>query len=524
MKRIFALGLALSLPLAATPAMANVTSLSYDARALGLGGSYSAWGNQDINSPLGNPALLPRQRGFIFLGPNIGLNLGNNAVGVSEVQGLLDYSSYLTSYMAYSANGGEQPTAVPFPNILDKADGLRLFAGTQVGIAGIKIGNLGLRTYGRAGAEAVIQAPELFKVLQNFDTTDRTVASELQKLNENLSSNSPDFNAAVKAVTDIKAHINSPQGFGPLMKDPNNASDTGERNITLSVNEQAYTTTGLTYAQQIGNFGLPGKLTAGATVKLFNSLSGLPGFPQALPDTTFKTSSGTPVPLGVPGKLEMKTIMKIAQPLSDMNAALDSFGSDPINNAAGLSAAADKFQQDMKDPSRITTEYTSYAAGAMGTGVDLGMTLEVNKALTIGAAVTNAAVFWPGTKSVFTGGYDGKAFNLTQQGATENINFTDTEPMGVQVGAAYATFIPGLMVAADVQQNFDGYGPSLQIGAEESIFNFLMLRAGGRFGGRYSFVGGGVGLNLWLTRLDLAGAVDTAGRGANVAASWSLGF
>ncbi len=517
MKRVLALGLALSLPLAALPAQANVTSMSYDARALSLGGSFSAWGNQDINSPLGNPALLSRQRGTFFLGPNLGLSLGNNAVGATEIQGLIDYGQYLSAYQA-AANGGEVPAPVEFPKILPD-DGLKLFAGTQVGLIGLKIGNLGIRSYARGGVEAQISAPEIFTVLQNFDTTDRTIATELQQLNANLSSNSPDFNAAVTAVTNIKTHLNSEKGFGPLMKDPNDASDNGERKVTLAVNEQAYVTTGVTYAQQIGNFGLPGKLTAGATVKLFNGIGTM-----GLPGNTIQTSNNQPVPLGVPGRLEMTTKMKIADPLGKMNKALDEFAADPINNASALSSTADEFSAAMKDPSMITTEYTSYAAGSMGTGLDLGLTLAVNDALTVGGAVTNAVVVWPGTKTVYSGGYTGSGFQLNQQGGTENINFTDTEPMGLQVGAAYATPIPGLMLAADVQQHFDGYGPSLQVGAEESIFNILMLRAGGRFGGRYSFVGGGVGLNLWLTRVDLAAAVDTAGRGANVAASWTLGF
>lgn len=516
MKRFLALGLALSLPLAAMPAHANVTSMSYDARALSLGGSFSAWGNQDINSPLGNPALLSYQRGTFFFGPNLGLNLGNNAVGTTEIQGLIDYGQYITAYQA-AANGGEVPTPVPFPNVLPE-DGLKLFAGTQVGLIGLKIGNLGLRSYARAGVEGQISAPEIFTVMRNFDTTDRTIANELKQLNANLSSNSPDFNAAVTAVGNIKAHINSPEGFGPLMS--KGAGDSGERNVTVAVNEQAYVTTGVTYAQPISNFGfLPGKVTAGATVKLFNGIGTM-----GIPGDTFKTANNQPVPLGVPGRIEMKTKMNIAQPLSDMNAALDEFGADPINNASKLSDAADKFSKDMSADGRFSTEYTSYAAGAMGTGLDLGLTLAVNDALTVGGAVTNAVVLWPGTKSTYKGGFNGSSFELQQDGGTENINFTDTEPLGLQVGAAYATPIPGLTVAADVQQSFDGYGPSLQVGAEENIFNFLMLRAGGRFGGRYSFVGGGVGLNLWLTRVDLAAAVDTAGRGANVAASWSLGF
>ncbi|MNK65368.1 hypothetical protein D3C87_846610 [compost metagenome] len=516
MKRFLALGLALSLPLAAMPAHANVTSMSYDARALSLGGSFSAWGNQDINSPLGNPALLSRQRGTFFFGPNLGLSLGNNAVGTGEIQGLIDYGQYLTAYQA-AAGGGEVPASVDFPNVLP-SDGLRLFAGTQVGLIGLKLGNLGIRSYARGGVEAHVTAPEVFSVMRNFDTTDRTIASELQKLNANLSSNSPDFNAAVVAVGNIKTHINSPEGFGPLMSQ--GADDTGERKVTLAINEQAYVTTGVTYAQPISNFGiLPGKLTAGATVKLFNGIGTM-----GMPGNTLQTSNNQPVPLGVPGRVEMTTKLNIAQPLTDMNKALDEFGADPINNASKLSEAADKFTKDMSADGRFSTEYTSYAAGAMGTGLDLGLTLAVNDALTVGGAVTNAVVLWPGTKTVYTGGYNGSSFQLNQQGGTENINFTDTEPLGLQVGAAYATPIPGLTVAADLQQNFDGYGPSLQVGAEESLFNLLMLRAGGRFGGRYSFVGGGIGLNLWLTRVDLAAAVDTAGRGANVAASWSLGF
>src|SRR5690606_29088900 len=105
---------------------------------------------------------------------------------------------------------------------------------------------------------------------------------------------------------------------------------------------------------------------------------------------------------------------------------------------------------------------------------DLGMMLAVNESLSVGGAITNALVIWPGTKSSYTGNYDGKSFQLQEiAGSRENINFTATEPLGMQVGAAYVTPIPGLTVAADVQQTFDGFGPSLQVGAEENLFNLL---------------------------------------------------
>lgn len=509
MKKFLALGLALSLPLAALPAeAANVTSMSYDARALSLGGSFSAWGNQDINSPLGNPALLSRQRGTFFLGPNLGLSLGNNAVGTSEIRGLLDYGEYLTAYQA-AAGGGAMPAPVAFPDVFPK-DGLSLFAGTQVGLVGLKLGNFGIRSYFRGGAEARVSAPEMFNVLQNFDKTDRAIASELKALNANLSSNSPDFDAAMGIVKKVQDALNSPTGFGDLKDKPGQ--------IDLTVNEQAYVTTGLTYAQQVPSFGLPGKLTAGATVKLFNGIGSL-----NMPNGVIQSSG--PISLGVPGRLTMRNKLDLVEPIGHMNTALDAFASNPLENASALSDAAEKFSASMNDGKRISTEYESVAAGQMGTGLDLGLSLAVNNALTVGGAVTNAMVFWPGTKTVYTGGYDGKGFRLEKKaGSEESVNFTDTEPMGLQVGAAYVTPLPGLTVAADVQQTFDGYGPSLQLGAEENLFNILALRLGGRFGGRYSFIGGGVGLNLWLTRFDLAAAVDPAGRGGNVAASWSLGF
>lgn len=524
MKRVLALGLALSLPLAAMPAHANVTSMSYDARALSLGGSFSAWGNQDINSPLGNPALLAHQRGTFFLGPNFGLNLGNNAIGISEVQGITDYVRYLQDYGTASENGQTPPSRVPFPDMLPSG-GVRVFTGTQVGLIGLKLGNFGIRSYARGGVEAHIDAPEIFQVVRNFDALDQNIAGEIRQLNQTLeqirSSNSiePDFDAAVETVTNIKSYLTSQTGLGPLMS--KGANDSGAREVSVNLNEQAYVTTGLTYAQEIPNFGLPGKLTAGATVKLFNGLGTL-----NMPRNVFQTADGNaPVPVGVPGRLEMKTRVNVSKPLEEISTALDKFAEDPINNAEGLSGLGDSFKNVFDDPKSITTEYTSYAAGTMGTGLDLGLMLAVNDSLAVGGAITNAIVLWPGTKSSYTGNYDGKQFQLQEiAGSRENINFTATEPLGLQVGAAYVTPIPGLTVAADVQQSFDGFGPSLQLGAEENLFDILALRLGGRFGGRYSFVGGGLGVNLWLTRLDLAAAIDTQGQGGNVAASWSLGF
>ncbi|MNY68244.1 hypothetical protein D3C86_2059760 [compost metagenome] len=85
---------------------------------------------------------------------------------------------------------------------------------------------------------------------------------------------------------------------------------------------------------------------------------------------------------------------------------------------------------------------------------------------------------------------------------------------------------------ADVRQSFERdlfsdqllYGPSLQGGLEWNIFNLLYARTGARFGGKNPIYGAGVGLNLFVTKLDLSGGVSQDFKSGTIALSTGFGF
>lgn len=134
---------AATVPLWALPALA---SEPLDPRSLALGGRYSAYSDSDVNGTISNPALLQDQRGWFYLGPNLGFTIGNNAVGVGDVGSLVNYGQYMAQYFNYSRAvtsdpNATVPTAVPVPAAISAVaqNGLVLDLGLRTGLAGLKL-------------------------------------------------------------------------------------------------------------------------------------------------------------------------------------------------------------------------------------------------------------------------------------------------------------------------------------------------------------------------------------------------
>lgn len=620
--------IAATLPLAAAPAMA---AEPLDPRALSLGGHYTAYPNADVNGTLGNPALLSQQRGFFYVGPNLGLSLGNNVVGANDVTSLVGYGQYMASYFQYSQqvsdastrDSAKAPDKVAIPQSVQTLtnDGLTVGLGLRTGLLGLKIpvpsffgvtvpvdppkpkpvkkvapkpvaaatesvvaeaasasmstahtgmitskgpqdqveakaeapvaksvvkpnqpvksvikreepsapargglawGALGVRAWGDGRLDLSVASPVIMKVVTNFPTLDQTLQQNIKDLKEAMGKNDVSPAEIGQKVLAVRDTITSKDGFGVFMKD--GATDDGKRSFTVSETNRAYGTAAVTLSQPIPFPSLgwfpKARATVGGAFKVFAG----PGSVQA----PIQTAAGSsPLSVGAPGTVTAEASINLSEPLDTLTTALDDFSKD-YSKASEMQKKLESFGSlDYNQAVGMTLK--SRAASTMGTGVDVGAVVDFDDALSVGASVYNAAVFWPGTQTDFATSFNGSQFAFTPSGTT-NINFTDTEPTVFALGATYRLPL-GFNLMGDVQQSMEvnpatkaGYGPSVQAGLEWNIVNFLYARAGARFGGKDPMYGGGVGINLFLTKLDLALGTDPDFKSVNAAISTGIGF
>lgn len=613
---------AATLPILSSPVMA-IEPL--DPRAMSMGGHYTAYPNSDVNGTLVNPALLQYQRGFFYLGPNLGFGVGNNAVSAnpSELQSLVNYGQYIMEYFNYSTSttGGTVPTAVALPSALQtvKTEGLTVSMGLRTGLVGLKLpfpsilgvqlpaeplkpvttkpkapvsktasasvlaeqglapyaaasgslasaslaasasavatatgsaftstkmpekpvslvkkpepprtgglawGAMGVRGWLDGRLDLNVSSPVLFGAVTNFPTIDQALKTDIKALKDQLSSNTLSISSTLEKVNQVRADLASENGFGAFVAKGN--GDTGARSISFSETNRAYATVAGTLTQPIPFPTFPmfpkARATVGGSFKVF-------GAPGTVPGLNIPTAAGSSqLAVGAPGKLITQANINISSQLAALDTALSSFSGD-ISKMSELGTKMSDFG-NLDFQNALSLDVKSRSASNIGTGVDLGTVVDLSDELSLGASVQNALVVWPGTEANLTGKYDGKAFSFTQTNASTNINFTDTEPMALCLGATYR--LPGgFNLVGDFQNSFETdaagktYGPSLQAGLEWNIFNFLYARGGARIGGKDPIYGAGLGLNLFVTKVDLAVAVDPQFKSASLGASFGVGF
>lgn len=629
--------IAATLPLTAAPALA---AEPLDPRALSLGGHYTAYPNSDVNGTLTNPALLHQQRGFFYVGPNLGLSLGNNVVGANDVTGLLGYGQYMASYFQYSQEVSDAtkrasataPEAVAIPSSVTTLtnEGLTVGLGVRTGLLGLKIpmpsflgvtmpvdppkpkpaakkavvqttsvatgsalasasaeatgsmlttaasesllttaatdslttstgsgmitskgkveqstklgqptksvvkreepsapargglawGALGVRAWGDGRLDLTVASPVIMKVVTNFPTLDQTLQKNIKDLSAALGSNDVNPSDIGKRVNDVRNTITSKDGFGVFMKE--SAADDGKRTFTIAETNRAYGTAAVTLSQPMPFPALPGFPKARASVGgAFKVFAG----PGSVPVTV---GSG-PFNIGAPGTIKAEASINLSEPIETLSTALDEFSKD-YSKAAEMQGKLESFGS-LDYNKAVGLKLTSRAASTMGTGVDVGAVIDFDDSLSLGASVNNAAVFWPGTETNFTSAFTtGGQPSFVPDGAAKTINFNDTEPTVFALGATYRLPL-GFNLMGDLQQSMEinpvtnqSYGPSVQGGLEWNILNFLYARAGARFGGKDPMYGGGVGMNLFLTKLDLAAGTDPDFKSFNLAVSTGIGF
>lgn len=535
------------------PKAAWAFGAAYDAPTLSMGGTYVSR-YDDINSPFFNPADLRHVRGYFYLGPELGMLLATDAGTYQDILGATQtpatgefaslmtyvsnakkYSSQVTTAFANGTDPGPPPTVgtITLPSYLDA------FVKVDSGLFGLDVpfGDgmaAGWRAYMRTDVTPFIQAPQAASIVQSVLQGDHDMATGLLQLRSDAENGN--ISALGTDVSNLKGLLSTT--LAPF------ATGNGV-SFTLGAETDAYLANAFSYEMPLPVFRRPlggmqsGDTTLGFTVKLFTG-GGAFGLNQIMQQYVDNALPSTQIPVGIPGRYELTTNINLAKPLNDINAALDNFESNPASGTADLTAAAGEL------PQGFSLDLTSHTAGSMGAGLDIGTIFPLQDGFRVGAILQNfPQAFWPGQKTTYQGTVTSSAasgsasassplgnlgFSFAQAGKTAFENYTYSEPTALRIGGSWEGPL-GFSAAAEVGEAFDNPNntmwvdtPTLNLGVQESIFNILYLRAGGQVGGLNSLVGGGVGLNIGIARLDLGAALAPGLNDVNTALSLDVGM
>jgi hypothetical protein len=205
--------------------------------------------------------------------------------------------------------------------------------------------------------------------------------------------------------------------------------------------------------------------------------------------------------------------------------------SQTIPAITGMVSGLGGIQQNLTtDLQNIKLKATSFSeVSPVGVGADIGATAQLGDEITVGASLDNLFVLWPGKQRVTTltlntsGGAPFKADPTTPE-TTQSSNYDLTEPRALRLGGTYKpTKVPGLTVAADVEQVFNGRPFAAHIGGEFRVANVVGLRLGGQLGGLGNMVTGGAGIKAGPFNADIGVGSDFS-RAAQGAVNFSLAF
>jgi hypothetical protein len=205
--------------------------------------------------------------------------------------------------------------------------------------------------------------------------------------------------------------------------------------------------------------------------------------------------------------------------------------SQTIPAITGMVNGLGGIQQNLTtDLQNIKLKATSFSeVSPVGVGADIGATAQLGDEITVGASLDNLFVLWPGKQRVTTltlntsGGAPFKADPTTPE-TTQSSNYDLTEPRALRLGGTYKpTKVPGLTVAADVEQVFNGRPFAAHIGGEFRVANVVGLRLGGQLGGLGNMVTGGAGIKAGPFNADIGVGSDFS-RAAQGAVNFSLAF
>lgn len=529
-----------------------------DTLGLTQGGTMAARG-ADVNSPYFNPAVLSEARGVLYLGPQLGLQFGNDTLGVRDVlpdpstgkassPELAAFQSYLDAIQTYGkaieqANANDSlPQAPPEAPKLPFGSSANAFLRLDTGLYGLRFPvasdiHVGARGWARVVLpEFTLSAPEIYEAAQQSLAVDRKLALSLRDLGQQVREDALDFTKLRENIDQIRAQLD--EGLQPLVQKDG-------AKVTLAANVGAYVTNAISVQvpatrlglRQVGPVPLD-KATLGATVKFHTGSAAVPaldsafqGLGGALPIGVVSGGTVGNLPVAVPMRVELENTFNFNAPYTALKQALDAFAANPTDatNLSGLSSAGSSLTQGLYDFNMVAR----YPTGA-GIGLDLGAAMPILPGLTGAVLLRNCPTIWPGRRDVYRSAPAGTAngdktlvFERDEQ-KSANENFTVTEPLGARLGMAWTGPL-GLSVNADLGLAFDGPGgslgnPSLHLGVQESILSILYLRGGLQLGGQASQLGAGAGINLGIARLDLGVGADPNLRSVGAGLSANVGF
>jgi hypothetical protein len=195
-----------------------------------------------------------------------------------------------------------------------------------------------------------------------------------------------------------------------------------------------------------------------------------------------------------------------------------------VGNLSGIQTT---LTNDLKN---IKLQATSFSeVSPLGFGADIGAVAQIGDEIAVGASLDNLFVLWPGKQRVTNlmlnlGGGSPFAADPSAPATTQNANYDLTEPRALRLGGTYRpTKVPGLTVAADVEQVFNGRPFAAHVGGEYRVANILGLRLGGQLGGLGNMVTAGLGAKAGGFNVDLGLGSDFS-RAAQGALNFSLAF
>lgn len=549
------LGVGFGLLAAAWPVAARAESM--DAIGISQGGTMAARGS-DVNSPFFNPAVLSEARGNIYLGPQFGLQLGNDTLGVVDVlsatQGnssnpqLKAFQTYLSDIGRYGeavkeANAKDAlPQAPPAAPALPFGSSVNGFLRADSGLYGLRFSVAGDIQVGARGwarvvlPELTLSAPEIYEAAQQSLAVDRKLALSLRDLGQQIREDALDIGKLRGNIDQIRSQLD--EGLQPLVQKDG-------AKVTIAANLGGYLTNAISFQVPAARLGLRqvgpiplDKATLGATLKIHTGSAAIPALDSAfgmlggnLPLGVVDNGGPTNLPVAVPMRVELVNTFNFGKPYNALKQALDTFAANPTDtaNLSGLTSAGLSLTQGLYDYNLVTR----YPTGA-GFGLDLGGAMPILPGLTGAVLLRNCPTIWPGRRDVYISApagitIPGKALVFQKDASkSSSENFTLTEPLGARVGLAWTGPL-GLSANADAGWAFDGPGgslgtPSLHLGVQESILRFLYLRGGVQLGGQATQIGAGAGLNLGIARLDLGAGADPSLRTVSAGLSANVGF
>ncbi|MGE5707642.1 MAG: hypothetical protein ACM3YO_04845 [Bacteroidota bacterium] len=513
MRRALLLSLLASTVFAA-PAWA---STPLDARSLGMGSAFTAVAD-DANAPWWNPAGLSQVNGFFYLPTQFGIRLGNNAIGLSSMNSITETMNYWQNYQKDPLSVSANPPKLP--DFLSNGN-MRFFGDTAVNLLGLSFGvktplgktNLGLSVQAKGSAAGSFEAADFFGSLgsayDSMNTTDQKIATRVNNIKSMLDSNSVSISTLTDEANGIIADLDS--GVGKLFSD-----ETKQADITAKVG--GYLTTMVSAAHQVGiPLPLPilnkSKVSVGANLKLFTAPLSSTG--QTLP------INGVNEPVGLPETIRLTARSNFGPAYQNLKNQVQTFTSttDP-SKFSEFSSAAQSLTKDIP----LSGELVTTRAEASGIGCDLGAMAQVDDRLTVGATLVNPLVIWQATETTRKVKYDSSTKQFSPDGdpVSRLVNYRDTEPAALRVGASYRTLM-NLRVAADLEKELTETPVALRVGGEWGL-GPVALRFGTQVGGESPLVTGGLGFNLWAAKLSLGGGVNPNLQSAAAALSGLISF